>query len=153
MDKTKLITVNIYIDGKPYLSDVVEPNNTVYICGKYFGSSTRIGCIGSVFVYPDYINKNMKITETSEGKTTTIFDGEIDVKGFVETLEKKKSDIEAPDLDILEEFDAPEITRDTCYLGAFAPMKISENISVYFRDLHRFNNEVEISGICYTRNS
>jgi hypothetical protein len=154
---------NVYINGVLYLSGDASPGPRTTIRHSYFGSSTRKGPAGNVFTPEDGFNTVLlRVVEVSEeGADSTIFDGIIDVQGFcVSVAEKNLSDLDK--FGFSEEDKVPIIAANqelvkqvkegkACTLGSLSKMPLGgeREVIVFFRDLHRFGDCVEIAGVSY----
>ncbi len=154
---------NIYINGVLYLSGPVSPATRTTIRGSYYGSSSRIDPAGNVFTPEEgYNTVLLRVVEVSTLLADlTIFDGILNIQDFcVSVVEKNLSDLEK--LRFSEEVLAPlraanqeEIKQikegKSCPLGGLSKMPLGgeREVTVFFRDLHRFGGCVEIAGISY----
>lgn len=153
--------LKVYVNGMLYLSG--NPTGSPKkLFGSYYGSSTRIGEIGTVFC-PDsdihYPDLDIKIVKVEDGIETVLYNGTLNVKDFsISIIQKEIENLDDSlfEDDILENIKQKYLNQiEDIKMGLYCPLKSldkikisdEQNIHLFFRDLHRFGNCVEIAGI------
>lgn len=154
-----------YIDGKQYLRGTTSSTSVeTRIMGSYFGSGTRLGEVGEVFSpgsqipYPEH---HIRIVEVgTDGIENIVYEGIPDIKSFCISLFETENETSLPvkfseqEIAKLKDDKLKKIEKikegTYCPLSIFHMMKVGErNVSLMFRDLHRWGGKVEISGFSY----
>jgi hypothetical protein len=149
-------TTYVYINKvpEPYISGPAIPKDGIIrVFGKYAGSSTLIGKSGTVyntvFTAVRFPEIHLKVEEKDEtsGEITTIYDGTLKVEEFCKKLIDETITLSYR-TEYLEKLEAGTF----CPLGELVYLKLpdKQNVSVCFRELHRLDGSVEISGVMYT---
>lgn len=172
---TKSGYITMFINSKKYISGNINSNSLfdnisrkktgeTTIRGQYYGSGTRINECGSVYrPHVGFLDMHIKIVEyTPEGEVIEIFDKIINFKEHTKKLivkqieeisvyEMSKEDHEYHIKNLLEKISNVD-TGTYCPINDFSKIPIEHNgvnFVFRFRQLHRFDNEVEISGVSF----
>lgn len=172
---TKNGYITIFINSKKYISGNINTNSSfnnvsrkktgeTRICGQYYGSGTRINECGNVYrPHVGFLDMHIKILEyTPEGEVIVIFDKIINFKEYCKKLiSKEKESLYSYTLSKKEKKyniknlakKISNINRDIyCPINDFTKIIVEHNGREFlfsFRQLYRFNNEVEISGVSF----
>lgn len=165
---------SVYINETLYLSDSttdITCDGVTRIMGRYFGSSSRINEIGEVYK-PDtatpYPDLHIRVVEEIAGVETAIYDGVFNaMEHCIEVVEGQtahfitffnncnsddKEKMIQSAIERGEESKAKIRAGTSCPLQTMSTMTLtySRNVTLHFRDLHRFGGAVEIAGVSYT---
>jgi hypothetical protein len=163
-DKTNMVFISI--DSEPYLSGKINQykvgenvtkleSGEVSINGFYFGSGTRIGSVGTIYnPNTGFDTKDIKIIETdSEGNEIVILDKRINFAECADkTIKESNKKLKFFNLPVISDAKDEELLVKICPFDDFSKYTLESNgkkITFSFRSLHRFNNDVEISGFSY----
>lgn len=167
--------ITMFINSKKYISGNINTNSSfnhvsrkktgeTSICGQYYGSGTRINECGNVYrPQVGFLDMHIKILEyTPEGEVIIIFDKIINFKEYCKKLfsKEKESLISYPISKKDKTYNIKNLTKKISYINRdiycpindFTKIIVEENSREFvfsFRQLYRFNNEVEISGVSF----
>lgn len=167
--------ITMFINSKKYIGGNINSNSffdnicrkktgETKISGQYYGSGTRINECGSVYKpRVGFLDMHIKIVEyTPEGEVIEILNKIINFKEHSKKLIVKeieeisvyrmsKEDNEHHIKNLLEKISNVD-TGTYCPINDFSKITIEHNgvnFVFRFRQLHRFDNEVEISGVSF----
>lgn len=155
-NEVKIYMTNNICDLKSkflFLSGKVE-DNKFYDSYSYYGSSTRLGKEFEIYNEDGYKNIKLEILLEDNLLFDEIIDfKELAVEHFIESNEEFRSIRGYDSVKDCEEKINKIKNEDYCEINSFTKFRIKrDNIDIYFgfRDLHKFNNNIELCSLSFS---